>query len=258
MTVQATLDKLLEMKMTAMADNYRFQLEDSSIQSLSFDERFGMLVDIEYTNRQHGRLKRLIHNAELDQPQASITDLNFSCGRKLNRELIFNLASCDYIQKNLNIIITGATGCGKTYLACAFAMEACKQFYSTRYVRLPELLLEMKLARENNTIRKTLQKYTSPRLLILDEWLLIKCPQDAQYDLMEVIHHRTKGSSTIFCSQFRIEGWYEQLGGTSSPLSDAIMDRIVHSSYQINIEPLDPTKDISMREVYGLKSLNRQ
>ena len=257
MNAQVTLDKLHEMKMTAMADSYRFQLEDPRMQELSFDDRFGMLVDLEYSSRQNGRLKRLIHNAELDQPQASIADVNFSCGRKLDREQILQLATCAYIQEKLNIVITGATGSGKTYLACAFGMEACKQFYTTRYVRLPELLLELKLAREHNSSRKILQKYINPRLLILDEWLLIKCPHEAQYDLMEVIHHRTKGSSTIFCSQFRIEGWYDQLGGASSPLADAIMDRIVHSSYQINIEPHDPNNDVSMREIYGLKALKR-
>lgn len=256
MTVQATLDKLREMKMTAMSDAYRFQLEDPNVQSLSFDERFAMLVDVEFTSRQNNRLKRLIHNAELDQPQASITGINYTCGRKLDRDLIHRLSSCAFIQDNLNVVITGVTGSGKTYLACALGMEACKQFYTTRYVRLPELLLEMKLARENNKINKVLQTYTHPRLLILDEWLLIKCPQESQYDLMEVIHHRTKGTSTIFCSQFRIEGWYEHLGGKSSPLADAILDRIVHSCYQINIEPIDPSKDISMREIYGLKSLN--
>ena len=164
-------------------------------------------------------------------------------------------ASCDFIQKHLNVFITGATGCGKTYLACAFGMEACKQRYSTYYVRLPELLIEMKLARESNQTKKLLQKYIKPRLLILDEWLLIKLEQEAQYDLLELIHQRSKGSSTIFCSQIRQEGWYEQLGGAASPLSDAILDRIMHTAYTINIESIDSTKDISMREFYGRKAL---
>lgn len=251
MTIQATLDKLREMKMTAMAENYRFQLEDPNIKNLSFDDRFAMLVDIEYTSRQNGKFKRLVQGSELDQPQASIAGINFECGRRLDRDLIHRLASGSYLQNHHNIIITGATGSGKTYLACAFGMEACKQFYPTRYVRLPDLLLDLKLARENNTTKKVLHRYIHPTLLILDEWLLIKCPQESQYDLMEVIHHRAKAGSTIFCSQFRVEGWYEQLGGTSSPLADAIMDRIVHASYQINILPINPAKDFSMREVYG-------
>ena len=132
MTVQTTIDKLREMKMTAMAENYRFQLEDRSFRNLSFDERFAMLVDIEYTSRKNNRLKRLIQNAEFDQPQVSIAGLNFQGGRVLDRELILRLASGSYIQEGLHAIITGATGSGKTYLACTLGMEACKQFHTVR------------------------------------------------------------------------------------------------------------------------------
>ena len=254
MNVNLTIDQLREMKLFSMADNYLAQIEDPKIQSLSFDERFGMLVSIEYNSRENSQIKRLIQKAELDQPQASIADINYTSGRNLDRELILKLASCEYIERNLNIFITGATGCGKTYLACALGMEACKQQYRVLYIRLPEMLLEMKIARESNLLKKVLQKYTKPRLLILDEWLLIKVPQDSQYDLMELIHHRSKGSSTIFCSQFRPEGWYEQLGGEASPLAEAILDRIMHTAYKVEIKAIDPSKDRSMREVYGLKS----
>ncbi len=161
-------------------------------------------------------------------------------------------------QRSLMFPITRVTGCGKTYLACALGMEACKQRYNVCYIRLPELLLEMKIAHESNLTKKILQKYTKPRLLILDEWLLVKVPQDSQYDLLELIHHRSKGSSTIFCSQFRTEGWYEQLGGPATPLAEAILDRIVHTAYKINIKAIDPTKDVSIREVYSLKSTQQQ
>ena len=258
MNLQATIDQLRSMKLSAMADNYLAQREDPNMQKLPFDERFALLVDIEYNSRENAHLKRLIQRAELDQPQANIAEVNYESGRKLDRQLILKLATCDFIQRNLNVFITGATGCGKTYLACALGMEACKQRYNTYYVRLPELLTEMRLARESNVTKKILQKYTRPRLLIIDEWLLIKLQQDEQYDLLELIHLRTKGSSTIFCSQIRPEGWYEQLGGTASPLSDAILDRIVHTAYTINIEPLDPAKDISMREFYGLRAVEKQ
>lgn len=258
MNLQATIDELRSMKLTAMADNYLAQREDPGMQNLSFDERFALLVSIEYNSRENARLKRLIQKAELDQPQANIAEINYESGRKLDRQLILNLATCNFIQQNLNVFITGATGSGKTYLACALGMEACKQQYSTYYVRLPELLMEMKLARESLIAKKILQKYTKPRLLILDEWLLIKLQQDEQYDLLELIHHRSKSSSTIFCSQIRPEGWYEQLGGTASPLSDAILDRIVHNAYTINIEALNPGRDISMREFYGLKAKEQE
>ena len=257
MSSQSTIDQLRAMKLSAMADSYLCQLEDSNVGRLSFDERLAMLVDAEFVSRHNSQLKRLITNAEFDQPQASITDINYESGRKLDREMIGKLATCAYIQDGLNVTITGATGCGKTYLACALGMEACKRKYSTRYIRLPELLLEFKVARDTNTTKRVLQKYTKPRLLILDEWLLIKCPQEAQYDLMELIHHRSTASN-IFCSQILLEGWYEQLGGNASPLADAILDRIVHKTYRIDIKPVDPNRDVSMREVYGLKYLEKQ
>ena len=132
-------------------------------------------------------------------------------------------------------------------------MEACKRYYNTKYVRLPDLLLDLKTARENNCYRKTMAKYANPILLILDEWLLIKPTEEEQKDIFELLHCRRKRSSTIFCSQYQRDGWYEQLGGEASPLADAILDRIVHDAYMIDIIPVDPSKDISMREVYGLK-----
>ncbi len=257
MTNQATIDKLIEMRLTSMADAFRIQTEDPSMKEVSFEDRFGFLVDTEYSNRKSNRLKRLIKNAEFDQPSASVADIDYTSGRKLNKDLIRRLASCEYIADYRNIFITGATGSGKSYMACAFGMEACKHYYTTKYVRLPDLLIDLKTARENGTYKKTLAKYANPVLLILDEWLLLKPSQDEQADILELLHHRRKRSSTIFCSQYTTEGWYEQLGGTDSPLADAILDRIVHDGYVIDIVPVDPTKDLSMREVYGLSETDR-
>jgi len=252
MTNQSTIDKLIEMRLTAMADAFRNQINDPKMKEVPFEDRFGMLVDIEYSSRKNNRLKRLIKGAEFDQPGASIMDIDYTSGRKLNKSLISRLASCEYITEHRNIFITGATGSGKTYMACAFGMEACKQYYSVKYVRIPDLLMDLETARNEGTYKKTLAKYTKPVLLILDEWLLLK-PNDSECkDIFELVHKRRRNSSTIFCSQFRQEGWYEQLGGNSSPIADAILDRIVHDAYKINIESTDPSKDISMREVYGL------
>lgn len=257
MTNQATIDKLIEMRLTSMADAFRIQVEDPSMKEVSFEDRFGLLVDTEYSNRKSNRLKRLIKNAEFDQPSANVADIDYTSGRKLNRDLIKRLASCEYIADYRNIFITGATGSGKSYMACAFGMEACKHYYNTKYVRLPDLLIDLKTARTNGTYRKTLAKYTNPVLLILDEWLLLKPSQDEQADILELLHHRRKRSSTIFCSQYSTDGWYEQLGGADSPLADAILDRIVHDGYVIDIVPVDPSKDLSMREVYGLSETDR-
>ena len=210
MTNQSTIDKLIEMRLTALADAFRNQLSDPRMKEVPFEDRLGMLVDVEYTSRKNNRLRRLIRQAELDQPDASIMDINYTSGRKLNKSLLQRLATCEYITEHRNIFITGATGSGKTYLACAFGMEACKQYYSVKYVRLPDLLLDLEIARTEGSYRKVMTKYTNPVLLILDEWLLLKLSESESKDIFELLHKRRKKSSTIFCSQFRQEGWYDQ------------------------------------------------
>ena len=158
MTNQSTIDKLMEMRLTAMADAFRSQQDDPKLKTVPFEDRFGMLVDIEFSSRKNNRLKRLIKNAGFDQPDASIMDINYTSGRKLNKELIRRLATCEYITEHRNLFITGATGCGKTYMACAFGMEACKQYFNTRYVRLPDLLIDLELARTDGTYKKVIDR----------------------------------------------------------------------------------------------------
>lgn len=252
MTTQSTIDKLIEMRLSAMADAFLIQKDDSKMKDVLFEDRFGMLVDIEYHNRKSNSLKRLIQGAGFDQPDASIVDINYTSGRKLNRELIQRLATCEYITEHRNLFITGATGSGKTYMACAFGMEACKQRFKTKYIRLPDLLLELEMARSEGTYKKVQAKYANPVLLIIDEWLLLKPTETEQHDILELLHRRRRRSSTIFCSQYDPSGWYDQLGGDDSPLAEAILDRIKHDAYKINIVPTDPVNYRSMREVYGL------
>ena len=252
MTNQSTMDKLIEMHMTPMADTFRIQIKDPSMKEVPFEDRFGMIVDAEYTARKNNRLKRLIRNADFEQPEASVAAIDYGHNRKINRTLVERLASCEYITEYRNIFITGATGCGKTYLACAFGMEACKRYYTVRYVRVPDLLLDLQAARTGGRFREALKKYINPTLLILDEWLLMKVTEQDSQSLLELIHKRRKHASTIFCSQYRESEWYAKLGGKDNPLTDAIMDRISFDSYKIPIESLDPDKDLSMREVYGL------
>ena len=252
MTNQSTIDKLIEMRLTPMSDAFITQMHDPKMNDVSFEDRFGLIVDVEYTTRKANSLKRLIKNAEFEQPEAYIAGIDYVSGRKLNKQLIERLATCEFIVEHRNIFITGAAGSGKSYLACAFGMEACMQRFKTKYVRLPDLLLELELARSEGTYKKVLKQYTNPVLLIIDEWLLMKPTEADQYDILELLQRRRKKSSTIFCSQYHSDGWYDQLGGDDSPLAEAILDRIKHDAYKINIVPVDPANYRSMREVYGM------
>ena len=185
---QSTIDKLIEMRLSSMADAFRIQMNDPSMKEVPFEDRFGMLVDVGYTNRKNNRLKRLIRKAELEQPDASIAAIDYQSGRKLNKALISRLATCEYITVYRNIFITGATGSGKTYMACAFGMEACKHYYTVKYVRLPDLLLDLQAARDSGAFASVLKKYTKPVLLIIDEWLLLKLTESEARNLFELIH----------------------------------------------------------------------
>lgn len=234
-----------------MSDAFLNQANDSKMKGISFEDRFSMLVDIEYSHRKGNSLKRLIRNVAFDQPEAYIEDINYTSGRKLNRDLIRRLASCEYITEHRNLFITGATSSGKTYMAYVFGMEACKR-YKTKYVWLPDLLLELEMSRNDGTYKKVQAKYANPVLLIIDEWLLLKPTELEQHDILELLLRRRRKSSTIFCSQYDSSGWYDQLGGDESPLAEAILYRIKHDAYKINIIPTDPTDYKSMREVYGL------
>ena len=252
MTNQDTINKLVAIKLSAMASAFELQLADSKMRDVPFEDRMAMLVDAEFNTIKSNRLKWLIRLANFDQPDACIANIDYHSGRNISKENILRLASCEYIVENKNIFITGATGCGKTYLACALGMEACKQFYKTVYVRLPDLLIDLEMARDNNTYKKVLSKYANPKLLILDEWLLLKPTEEQQRDIFELISARRKKSSTIFCSQYLKDNWYDQLGGDASALSDGIIDRIFYDSYVVNILPVDKDNDKSMREVYGM------
>jgi DNA replication protein DnaC len=249
MTNEETIGKLIEMRLTAMANAFREQLSIVDLANLSFEDRFGLLTDIEWTSRKNNRLKKLIHDARFDQPQAHIADINYIAQRKLDQALIARLAACTYIEEKHNVIIMGATGSGKSYIGCALGMEACKRFYSVRYIRLPDLLTDLTIARGEGTIKKLLYQYLRVNLLILDEWMLVSLKESEARDLLEIIHSRHKKASTIFCSQFAPAGWHAKIG--EATLADAILDRIVYDSYTIEIH--NNGNEPSMREVYGIK-----
>ncbi|WNR45237.1 IS21-like element helper ATPase IstB [Paenibacillus roseipurpureus] len=245
MAHEPTLRKLHEMRLATMADSYQNQLLDSNFQALSFEERFGLLVDLEWSRRKNNRLSSLIRKADFQQNNACIEDVEYHADRKLDRTQILRLATGAYIQDKLIIIIMGASGAGKTYLACAFGIAACRNFYPVKYIRLPELLNELAVARGEGIYQRVMKTYKKIPLLILDEWLLVSLKESEARDLLEIVEARHEKGSTIFCSQFTPAGWHGKIG--ENTLADAILDRIVHSSYTITIEGMD-----SMRKRKGL------
>jgi DNA replication protein DnaC len=160
-------------------------------------------------------------------------DIEYRSDRKLDREQLLQLSTCSYLRNKHNIIILGATGAGKTYLGCALGMAACRHFFSVKYIRLPDLLDELTVARGEGIFQKVVQSYKKIDLLILDEWLLIPLPASESRDLLEIIEARYNRCSTIFLSQFDISGWHSKI--SEVPLSEAILDRIIHNSYSIII-----------------------
>lgn len=241
----ATINKLNEMRLTAMAESYRHQLQESSFESLSFEERFSLMVDTEWARRKNNRLTKLIHKSEFLQSSACIENIEYHADRKLDKALIARLATCNYIQEKHNIIILGASGAGKTYLSCAFGIAACRNFYTVKYIRLPDLLNELAVARGEGIYKKVMNQYKKVSLLILDEWLLIPLSGTEARDLLEIVEARHKRGSTIFSSQFTPAGWHGKIG--EGTLADAILDRIVHDSYTILIDGQD-----SMRKRKGI------
>jgi DNA replication protein DnaC len=228
-----TVEKLRSMNLSAMARYFDNQLADANISSLTFEERFGILVDVEWTTRRNNQLKRLIKSANYSQSNAALEDIDYASDRNLDKALIERLSSCDYILKCRNIILLGATGSGKTYISNALGMKASRNFITVKYIRLPELLADLAISRSEGTYKKVLKVYKSVRLLIIDEWLLTPLKDTEARDLLEITEGRYHKGSTIFCSQFDVKGWHEKIGDPT--LADAIVDRIVHDAYTIII-----------------------
>ncbi|WP_205626715.1 IS21-like element helper ATPase IstB [Tetragenococcus halophilus] len=247
---EETLRKLTEMKMSAMAEAYKEQMGTPDFQDMPFEDRLNLLVDQEYSRRKSNKLQRLIKQAKFSDPSAAVEDIEYHADRHLDKPLLLELASGNYIQHHLNIIIMGASGSGKTWLSNALGVQACRQYYKVKYVRLPELLDEFLVAKNeaDGSFRKLITKYKKVDLLIIDEWLLTTLPEEYVYTLFEIIEARLKTTSTIFCSQTAPEGWYENL--EDALVADAILDRIVHDSYKVLLDG-----EISMRERHGLGAI---
>lgn len=241
-----TIDKLREMRLGVMANALEDQMENSAFQNMAFEDRLGMLVDAEWSARKSNHLKKLIRQASFAEPEACLEDVEYLADRNLRREELLRFGTCNYIREHHNILLLGATGAGKTYLACALGMAAVRQYLSVKYIRLPDLLVDFNLARGDGTIRKLLTQYKKYSLLIIDEWLLYPLKETEARDILEIMESRYRRASTILCSQFDIPGWREKLADPI--LADAICDRLVHDAYTVIIGGKE-----SMRKRKGLQ-----
>ena len=207
MVLQATIDMLVGMKMTAMAAELSSQLQDSSFNELGFEDRLGLLVTAEWNRRQTNTVKRLIHNAHFAAPSATVEEIAYYEDRKLDKAQMLRFSTCKFVDEGHHIILKGASGNGKTYIACALGNAACRRFKKVRYVRMPELLDELSIARSGGDLKKCLASYKKVDLLVLDEWLIRPLSPQESYDLLEIVEARCQ-RSMIFCTQYQSESLF--------------------------------------------------
>ena len=233
MLIEQTLDKLYTMKLNGMADALKELIQQPHTQDLSFEERFGLIVDRQWTWKEDRRMKRLLQIARL-KINACTEDIDFKTPRGLDKSVILHLAGCDWIRNDHNIIITGPTGVGKTYLACALANRACRMGLQTYYTRLPRLFQELTIARADGSYPKLIKKLLKAKVLILDDLGLAPMSDSERRDLLEVIEDRHGTASTIVATQLPIDHWHENIG--NSTVADAILDRLVHNAHKIHLK----------------------
>ena len=231
MLIQQTLRTLNALRLPGMAAAFEEQQTNAAVTSLSFDDRFSLLVDREQSWRENRRLTRLLRDAKLKSSQACIEDIRYGGGRKLDTALMAQLASCQWIRHHQNLVLTGATGCGKTWLACAFGNAACRQGLSVAYVRTPRLFEELRIAHGDGSFGKRLSALAKTDLLILDDWGLAPLNQAERNDLLEVIDDRVGTRATLITSQLPTEHWHTYLNDPT--LADAILDRVLHAAHQV-------------------------
>ena len=229
-----TLSKLQGMKFHGMARAFAEQLDTADIGTLDFDDRFGLLVDREWTERHSRQLSNRLRRAKLRHPGACMEDIDYRHPRGLDKALIASLGSCQWLRERLDVLITVPTGLGKSWLACALAHQACRDGFSALYLRLPRLLTELDIGRGDGRYPKMLASLAKTDLLILDDWCLTPMTATQRRDLLEIIEERHTRRSTIATSQLPVEKWHDFIGDPT--LADAILDRPVHSAYRVNLK----------------------
>ena len=233
MVNQSTLDKMYELRLSTAARTYRELEEMPGVEDMTFDEKMATIIDAEWDARRVNKRTRLLRGANFSDQGANVADVRYDADRKLNKALITELSNSTWVKDKRNVIITGASGAGKTWLACALGVAACNCFHSVKYTRLPEMLDELMVDKDEDWA-KTKKRYVKCDLLIIDDWLLEDVKAKEAREIFEIIEARNKKGSLILCSQFAPAGWHSKLG--NGAMADAVIDRVIYSSYAIHIE----------------------
>lgn len=233
MLTHPTLDKLQALRLSGMLKALSEQMHMADISDLSFEERLGLLVDREMTERHDRRLTTRLRQAKL-RLRATIEDIDYRHPRGLDTSLMLSLASCQWVKDRRNVLITGPTGIGKTWMACALGHKACREGYTVLYLRLPRLLQELPMAKGDGRYPKLMASLAKTDMLIIDDWGLAQLNDDHRRDLLEVLEDRYGRRSTLVTSQLPLEHWHEAIGNPT--LADAILDRLIHNAYKITLK----------------------
>ena len=234
MLTEPTLEQLSTLKLHVLARAWQAQQEDPAVTDLAFDERLALLVDAEWTDRRNKRLDRLMRAAKLRIAGACLEDIEYAKERKLDKASVRQLATGRWIEAHHNVVITGATGVGKTYLACALAQQACRHGYRALYRRAPRIFDELTLARADGSYARLLARFAKIDVLVLDDWGLAPVKDVERRDLLEIMEDRHGLRSTIWTSQIPVAQWHDHVGDPT--IADAICDRLLHNAHRIVLQ----------------------
>jgi DNA replication protein DnaC len=234
MLTEPTLEKLKALRLDAFARAWSEQHNDPKLHQLSFDERLALLVDTEWLSRENRRLERALREARLKISSACVEDIDYPARRELDRTLIRQLATCRWVQEHQNVIVTGPTGVGKTYIACALANQACRKGFRVLYRRASRLFDELALARADGSYARGLARFARTDLLVIDDWGLAPPAELERRDWLEILEDRYGERSTLITSQLPPAKWHDHLADPT--LADAICDRILHNAHRIALK----------------------
>lgn len=233
MASQSTLDKLREMRMSVAAAAYQDQDSMRGVEGMSFDERLAQIVDAEWDSRRANRRMRLLRQAQLPYPDASVADIIYDPDRGIDRSEMLELSNCTWVTDRRNVVFVGASGSGKSWMGSALSVAACDAFRTVRYVRMPEMLDELAASRDEEWL-KAKKRYRKCELLFVDDWLLEPIDAKEARELLELVESRYRKGSLVICSQYGPSGWHERI--PEGALADAVIDRLVYNSRMIHLK----------------------